>query len=110
MEVLMHDLLIPKFQECPRAWHITAYQSCYLTPCCGLGVQKPTQAIKSVKGTGNTFDLNPNWARICRWEFFMGYLEKPPPPQKNNSNTQTLNTRPDFSFHNKNICCNCKLK
>jgi hypothetical protein len=82
MEVLMHDLLIPKFQECPRAWHITAYQSCYLTPCCGLGVQKPTQAIKSVKGTGNTFDLNPNWARICRWEFFMGYLEKPPPLHK----------------------------
>jgi hypothetical protein len=24
---------------------------------CGLEVQKPTQALKSVKGTGNTFDL-----------------------------------------------------
>jgi hypothetical protein len=34
-----------------------------LTPCCGLEVQKPTQALKSVKDPGNTFDLNPNWAR-----------------------------------------------
>jgi hypothetical protein len=28
-----------------------------LTPCCGLEVQKPTQAHKSVKDPGNTFDL-----------------------------------------------------
>jgi hypothetical protein len=34
-----------------------------LTPCCGLEVQKPTQALKSVKGAGNTFDLNPKWSR-----------------------------------------------
>jgi hypothetical protein len=33
-----------------------------LTPCCGLEVQKPTQALKSVKGPGNTFDLNPKWS------------------------------------------------
>jgi hypothetical protein len=26
-------------------------------------VQKPTQAFKSVKEPGNTFDLNPKWAR-----------------------------------------------
>ena len=39
------------------------YQSWYLTPCCGLEVQKPTQALKSVKGTGNTFDWNPKWSR-----------------------------------------------
>jgi hypothetical protein len=26
------------------------------TPCCGLEVQKPTQALKSVKGPGNIFD------------------------------------------------------
>jgi hypothetical protein len=34
-----------------------------LTPCCGLEVQKPTQALKSVKGPGNSFDLNLKWAR-----------------------------------------------
>jgi hypothetical protein len=34
-----------------------------LTPCCGLEVQKPTQALKSVKDAGNTFDVNPKWAR-----------------------------------------------
>jgi hypothetical protein len=34
-----------------------------LTPCCGLEVQKPTQALKSVKGTGNTFDINHRWSR-----------------------------------------------
>jgi hypothetical protein len=34
-----------------------------LTPCCGLEVQKPTQALKSVKDPGNTFDLNPKWSR-----------------------------------------------
>jgi hypothetical protein len=32
-------------------------------PCCGLEVQKPTQALMSVKDTGNTFDLNPKWSR-----------------------------------------------
>ena len=30
----------------------------------GLEVQKHTQALKSVKGPGNTFDLSPKWARI----------------------------------------------
>jgi hypothetical protein len=34
-----------------------------LTPYCGLEVQKPTQALKSVKDPGNTFDLNPKWSR-----------------------------------------------
>jgi hypothetical protein len=28
----------------------------YLTPYCGLEVQKPTQALKSIKGPSNTFD------------------------------------------------------
>ena len=31
----------------------------HLTPCCGLDVQKPTQALKSVKNPDNTFDLIP---------------------------------------------------
>jgi hypothetical protein len=34
-----------------------------LTPCCGLEVQKPTQALKSVKGPDNTIELNPEWTR-----------------------------------------------
>jgi hypothetical protein len=29
----------------------------------GLEVQKPTQALKSVKDPGNTFDVNPKWSR-----------------------------------------------
>jgi hypothetical protein len=34
-----------------------------LTPYCGLKVQKPTQALKPVKGPGNTFDINYKWSR-----------------------------------------------
>jgi hypothetical protein len=33
------------------------------TPNCGLEVQKPTQALQSVKGPGNTFDIIPKWSR-----------------------------------------------
>jgi hypothetical protein len=29
-----------------------------LKPYCGLEVQNPAQALKSVKGPGNTFDIN----------------------------------------------------
>jgi hypothetical protein len=36
-----------------------------LTPCCGLEVQNPTQALKSDKGPDNTFDLNPKWGKNC---------------------------------------------
>jgi hypothetical protein len=39
-----------------------------LTPCCGLEVQKPTQGLKSVKGPGNTFDVNLKWSE----EFIKG--------------------------------------
>jgi hypothetical protein len=34
-----------------------------LTPCCGLDVQKPIQALKSIKVPGNTVDLSPKWSR-----------------------------------------------
>ena len=43
------------------------YKSWYLTPFFGLEVQNPPpspQALKSVKGPGNTFELNPKWERI----------------------------------------------
>jgi hypothetical protein len=39
------------------------YQSWYLTPYCGLEVQKPTQALQSVKNPDNTFDWNPKCVR-----------------------------------------------
>jgi hypothetical protein len=59
------------------------YQSWYLTPCCGLEVQNPTQALQSVKGPGNTFDLKPKWQELCRpWYIFHEiFIETPPPPQ-----------------------------
>jgi hypothetical protein len=34
-----------------------------LTPYCGLEVQKHKQALQSVKGPENTFNVNPKWAR-----------------------------------------------
>jgi hypothetical protein len=33
------------------------------TPCCGLKVQDPTQALKSDKDQSNTFDINSKWER-----------------------------------------------
>jgi hypothetical protein len=59
-----------------------------LTPCCGLEVKKPTQAPKSVKGPGNTFDLNPRWARTLpsliyfSWDIYRDPLST----KKQNSN------------------------
>ena len=56
------------------------YQSWYLTPCCGLEVQKPTQALLSVKGDGNTFDWGPKWARTLpslRYIFHGIFIETP---------------------------------
>jgi hypothetical protein len=43
-------------------------------------MQKPTQALESVNGPGNTFDLNPKWARTLpsliyfSWDI---YIETP---------------------------------
>jgi hypothetical protein len=39
------------------------YQSWYLTPYYGIEVQKPTQALQSVKFPPNTFDWNSKWVR-----------------------------------------------
>ena len=43
----------------PRSPH----RSCHLTPSCGLEVQNPTHALKSVKGLCNTFEMNRKWTR-----------------------------------------------
>jgi len=56
-----------------------------LTPCCGLEVQKPTQALKPVKGSDNTFDLNPKWARtLPSFIYFSLVIHRDPTPQKKN--------------------------
>jgi hypothetical protein len=58
-----------------------------LTPYCGLEVQKPTKALKSVKGPGNTFDLNSKWARtLPSLIYFSSDIHRDPLPQKTISN------------------------
>jgi phage shock protein PspC (stress-responsive transcriptional regulator) len=58
------------------------YQSWYLTPYCGLEVQKPTQALQSIKGPANTFDWNPKWVRTLpsliyfSWDIYRDTLHK----------------------------------
>jgi hypothetical protein len=37
------------------------YRGWYLTPCYGLEVQYPTQALTWAKNQGNSFDLIPQW-------------------------------------------------
>ena len=54
-------------------------RSWYSTPCCGLEVRKPTQAVRSVKGRGYyTFDLNPKWAGTLSSEIFHGIFKEIP--------------------------------
>jgi hypothetical protein len=54
---------LPFFGNCSwdmyRVTPKSKYQRWYLTPCCGLEVQKPTQAPKSVKGSGNIYKITP---------------------------------------------------
>ena len=74
---------LPSFIENPLPQKTFKYQSSYLTPCCGLEVQKPTQVLKSVKGPGNTFDLNPKWARtLPSFIYFYWKFIETPLPQK----------------------------
>jgi len=54
------------------------YQSWHLTLCCELGVQNHTQAFKSVKDMGNTFDLNAKWARSLPLGPLRGIFIDPP--------------------------------
>jgi hypothetical protein len=64
------------------------YQSWYLTPSCGLELQKPTKALKSVKGPSNTFDMSPNWERTFSsvanfsWDIYRVPLQKKNPNNK----------------------------
>jgi hypothetical protein len=60
-------------------------KSWYLTPCCGLEVQKPTRALKSVKDTDNAFHLSPKWARTLPSLIHLLCVihRLPPPPNLN---------------------------
>jgi hypothetical protein len=56
-----------------------------LTPYCGLEVQKPIQALKSVKGPGNTFDINYKWLRtLPSLIYFSWDINRAPPSLKKN--------------------------
>jgi hypothetical protein len=51
---------------------------CTSSPQQGVKYQKPTQALKSVKGPGNTFDLSPKWSRtLPSLIYFYGILKYP---------------------------------
>ena len=53
-----------------------------------LDVQKPTQALKSVKGPGNTFNWNPKWARTLPSLIYFSWdiYRDPPLHTKQNHN------------------------
>ena len=71
----------------PPSKKIIKYQCWYLTPCCGLEVQKPTKALKSVKGPGNTFYWHSKWARtLPSLIYFSWNIYRDPPSIKKNSN------------------------
>jgi hypothetical protein len=67
-----------------------------LTPCCGLEVQKPTQALQSVKDPDNTFEINLKWTRtfpqISTLIFEISFVERDlyKYPMKNISRTATF--------------------
>ena len=53
-----------------------------MTPYCGLEVQKPTEALKSAKGSVNTYDWNPKLTRTLpsliyfSWDIYRDPLHK----------------------------------
>jgi hypothetical protein len=56
-----------------------------LTTYCGLEVQKPNQALKAVKGPGNTFDINHKWSRtLPSLIYFAWDINRAPPSIKEN--------------------------
>jgi hypothetical protein len=51
-----------------------------LTPCCGIEVEKPIQALQSAKDPENTFDINPKWARtLPSLIYFSWHIYTDPP-------------------------------
>jgi hypothetical protein len=90
-------------------YYFTAYQSWYLIPCCGLEVQEPTQALKSVKGQGNTFDLNPKWARtLPSLIYFSWDIYRDPPPQRKN----LISPKTNFKYQSWYLtpCCGFEVQ
>jgi hypothetical protein len=55
--------------------HVTSCEVTY----CGLKVQKPTQALQSVKDLGSTFDLSPKWERsMLFFDIFLWVISRVP--------------------------------
>ena len=78
------------YRDLPLHIFFFKYQSWYLTPCCGLEVQKPTQALKSVKGPENTFDWNPKWSRtLSSLIYFSWDIHRDPHLHKKNFKYQS---------------------
>jgi hypothetical protein len=51
----------------------------------GLEVQNPTQALKSVKSPGNTFDINPKWSRTLPFLIYFSWdIHRDTPLHKQN--------------------------
>jgi hypothetical protein len=51
-----------------------------LIPYCGLEVQKPTLALQSVKGPGNTFDINYKWSKTLPSSIYFSWdINRAPP-------------------------------
>ena len=69
-----NDVVICRVGNVPEHGILMHIRQCwYLTPCCGLEVQKPNQALfKSVKGQVN--DLNPKGEKTLPLGIFMGFL------------------------------------
>jgi hypothetical protein len=58
------------------------YQCWYLTPYCGLEVEKPTQALKSVKGRGQYLWFKPKWSRTMPSLIYFSWdINTDPPPK-----------------------------
>jgi hypothetical protein len=55
-----------------------------LIPYCGLEVQKPTLALQSVKGPGNTFDINYKWSKTLPFLIYFSWdINRAPLHKKN---------------------------
>jgi hypothetical protein len=58
-----------------------------LTPYYGLELQKPTQALQSVKGQANTFELSLKGERTLPSLIYFSYdIYREPPPKNKKSN------------------------
>jgi hypothetical protein len=66
-------------------------------------VQKPKQALKSVKGPGNTFEFNPKWSRtLPSLIYFSWDIHRDPHPPLKRSNIKVDMLHPTVGLRCKN--------